>query len=272
MKTLNDHIIIYDDECPMCDLYTRAFVRTRMLDKGGRVAFSKMNESLNADIDRKRSSNEIALINTRTGEVMYGIDSLFIIIGNAFPLFKSLFACRPFRWLTKKAYSFVSYNRKVIVPGKTLNTEKACIPDFNVKYRIAYILLAWIFVASIVSAYFKLLAPVVEPGTFLREFILVGAQIPFQALSLSFLSRERLVNYLGNMMTVTMMGALLLMPLLILTHLGVTLSPIVCSVYLVLVVGLMVLEHMRRVKLLGITGLATVSWIVYRVLALFIIL
>jgi predicted DCC family thiol-disulfide oxidoreductase YuxK len=32
MKTLHNHIILYDAECPMCNLYTSAFVRNGLLD------------------------------------------------------------------------------------------------------------------------------------------------------------------------------------------------------------------------------------------------
>lgn len=272
MRTLNNHIIIYDDECPMCDLYTRAFVRSKMLDKSGRVAYSEMTALIEQGIDRERSRNEIALIDVTTGKVSYGIDSLFTVIGNSFPIFKPLFACGPFRRTIGKVYAFISYNRKVIVPGKALNAAKTCAPDFNLKYRIAYIFLAWMLVSATVHAYARLLVPLVPPGTFMRELILGGAQIPFQILALSFLGRRKLVTYLGNMMTVAAMGALALLPVLLSVHLGLALSPIVGAGYLLLIVGLMVLEHMRRVKLLGITGMATVSWIVYRVLALFVIL
>lgn len=272
MRTLNKHIIIYDDECPMCDLYTRAFVRSKMLEKGARVAFSAMDSSIEQGLDSDRSRNEIALIDVTTGKVSYGIDSLFAVIGHSFPVFKPLFAFVPFRWMIRKVYSFVSYNRKVIVPGKALKAAKACVPDFNLKYRVAYLLLAWMVVAVTVHAYAALLVPIVPPGTFVRELILGGAQIPFQMLALSFLDKQKLVTYLGNMMTVAVMGALALLPMLTLAHFGVMFSPLIYTAYLLVLVGLMVMEHTRRVKLLGITALATVSWIIYRVLALFVIL
>lgn len=272
MKTLNNHIIVYDDECPLCDLYTRAFVQSKMLEKEGRLAFSEITGIIEKGLDRNRSRNEIALIDVTTGKVTYGIDSLFTVIGNAFPIGKPLFACAPFRWLAKRAYSFISYNRKVIVPAGSKNAARACTPDFNLKYRVVYIIFAWLLVATVVHAYAKLLVPIVPPGGFIRELILSGAQIPFQALALSFQKRRKLMDYLGNMVTVTIIGALMLLPVLLLTHWGVVLAPVVCAGYLLLVVGVMVLEHLRRVKLLGITGLATVSWILYRVLALFVIL
>ncbi|MBA4055134.1 MAG: hypothetical protein C0490_10505, partial [Marivirga sp.] len=69
----------------MCDLYTKGFVRTGMLEQNGRIPFSKMNNDLLTLIDRGRSCNEIALVNTEKQEVLYGIDSLFAIIGNRFP-------------------------------------------------------------------------------------------------------------------------------------------------------------------------------------------
>ncbi len=35
MKTLHNHVIFYDADCPMCNLYTNAFVKTGMLDSNG---------------------------------------------------------------------------------------------------------------------------------------------------------------------------------------------------------------------------------------------
>jgi len=36
MKTLANHIILYDEECPMCFAYTKAFIKLDMLPKNGR--------------------------------------------------------------------------------------------------------------------------------------------------------------------------------------------------------------------------------------------
>jgi uncharacterized membrane protein YoaK (UPF0700 family) len=69
------------------------------------------------------------------------------------------------------------------------------------------------------------------------------------------------------MSTVSMIGALLLLPILLI------LSLINTSVYLLLilffcVVGVMFLEHIRRCKLLDISLWMTVSWIAFRTAAL----
>src|SRR5688572_20252266 len=111
MKTLKDHVIIYDDECPMCDLYTGAFVKTKMLEKNGREPYSWLPSSLRKQIDPQKARNEIALVNPKTGKVLYGIDSLFTILGYRFQFLKPIFQFEPFRLLTKYFYSFISYNR-----------------------------------------------------------------------------------------------------------------------------------------------------------------
>ncbi len=36
MKTLRNHTLIYDKECPMCNLYSKGFIQSGMLDENGR--------------------------------------------------------------------------------------------------------------------------------------------------------------------------------------------------------------------------------------------
>jgi hypothetical protein len=116
MKTLKNHLILFDSECPMCRVYTQAFVASGMLGAEGRAAYQTEMESCPL-IDRQRAVNEIALINLGNGQVTYGISSLFKVIGNACPAFAPLFACRPFAWVMGKVYAFISYNRRVIIPA-----------------------------------------------------------------------------------------------------------------------------------------------------------
>ena len=116
MKTLKDHIILYDAECPMCKLYTNAFTKTGMLDLDGRVAYQQIPDAVCPYVDRQRAVNEIALVDTKTGEVNYGIQSLFKVIAHSFPILSGLFSFKPFIWLMSKVYAFISYNRRVIIP------------------------------------------------------------------------------------------------------------------------------------------------------------
>jgi hypothetical protein len=268
MKTLSDHTLIYDNECPMCDLYTNAFIKTGMLDENGRQCYS---DDLTQKIDLSRARNEIALVNRKTGEVIYGIDSLFKIVSNSFSFLKPVFNLKIFHFLVSKLYSFISYNRKVIAPAKVFQAPGSCTPDFQLGYRVLYIFFTWIVSSLILTQYSLLLFPIIPPTNFYREFVICGGQIVFQFLTIAFLRKDRIVHYLGNMMTISLAGALALWPLIVLGNLF-SLPAWLPIGYFILVVMCMFLEHLRRVKLLKINPLASLSWVLYRLIVLSIIL
>jgi len=43
MKTLKNHTLIYDNECPMCTMYSKGFIHAGMLDENGREAFTELS-------------------------------------------------------------------------------------------------------------------------------------------------------------------------------------------------------------------------------------
>lgn len=272
MKTLKDHVIIYDDECPMCDFYTNAFVKTGMLDTNGREPYSWVAKSVRKYIDSRRARNEIALVNAKTGKVVYGIDSLFMILSNRHKFLKQLFSFPPFRLLMKGFYSFISYNRRVIVPASKFEGKNSCTPDFHLGYRISYLVFSWFIVSLTLTAYAHFLKPMIPGASFYREFIVCGGQMIFQAITISFIRRDRLIHYLGNMMTISFGGAILLIPVLIIGKLGFISSPSVFSGWFLIVAGLMLMEHIRRMKILEIHWTASASWVIYRIIVLLIVL
>ena len=270
MKTLENHMILYDAECPLCKIYTNAFVKTGMLDTGGRSSYQNKMGKFCPVIDQQRAVNEIALVDLKNGEVTYGIKSLFKIIGNAWPVFGPLFSFKPFVWLMSKIYAFISYNRRVIIPAKENAGRFALQPTFKKHYRIAYLLFTWFYTGFILTRYAHLLVGMVSLGNPLREYMICGGQIIFQGLVISTFAREKLWNYLGNMMTVSLGGALLLTPVLILGMLF-TLNPAIYAEYFITVTGLMFFEHIRRVSLLNLWWGVSATWLIYRILILFVI-
>jgi predicted DCC family thiol-disulfide oxidoreductase YuxK len=272
MRPLKNHVIIYDDECPMCNLYTGAFIRAKMLDKNGRECFSQLSNHHKMLLDQSKACDEIALIDVETKKVFYGIDSLFQVISHSFPVFKPLFSFSPFRLVMTKLYAFISYNRKVIAPGKVFEAENSCTPTFNAKYRWLYIVFAWLVTSLILNSFSSLLEPSLVKSNFYREFLICGGQVVFQTITISLLRKERLLHYLGNMMTISLAGSLLLLPALVFSKLELISSPYFYTGWFLLVVALMLLEHMRRVKMLGIHWSATLSWVLYRTIILTIIL
>ncbi len=268
MKTLHNHIILYDADCPMCKVYTRAFTHTGMLDANGRASYQDMPEAACVLVDRQRAVNEIALVNTHTGEVSYGIESLFKVIGNAVPVFKPLFGWAPFVWLMRKVYAFISYNRRVIIPAP--HAQSGIQPTFRLNYRVAYLLFAWLVTSYILTNYAARLVPIVPLGNSYREYVICGMQVVIQGIVVAFYRPFKRWDYLGNMMTISMAGAILLSVAgLIGQFIG--LSPIAYTICFMAVAGLMFLEHIRRSKLLGLGWVLTITWVSYRLVVLLLI-
>lgn len=269
MKTLNNHIILYDADCPMCKAYTKAFTHSGMLDSSGRASYQDLPEATCPLIDRQRAANEIALVNTATGEVSYGIQSLFKVIGNSWPVFNPLFTFAPFVWLMKKFYAFISYNRRVIIPAG--HPAQGIQPSLRLGYRLLYLVFTWFIVGSILTVYAHHLTPLVPPGDPLREYYICGGQVLFQGVGISLYAPAKRWEYLGNMMTISLAGALLLLPVLLIAKF-VVLNPVVCILCFLGVAGLMFLEHIRRTGLMQLGWLLTISWVIYRLLLLIVIL
>jgi hypothetical protein len=282
MRTLNNHLILYDAECPMCQLYTNAFTRSGMLDPNGRAPYQDIPPAACPLVDLQRAVNEIALIDTKTGEVKYGIESLFKVIGHSFPLFRPLFSWRPFLWIMRKVYAFISYNRKVIIPPPAYTPAPATAatpttkpdtlqPAFRLRYRLAWLVTTVIIAAAILTRYAHLLTGILPPGGPWREYLICTGQILCQGMVVSIIAPAKRWDYLGNMMTISLAGSLALAPVLAiaaLTHL----PPIAATGWFLIVADLMLLEHIRRTKLLGLDWTLTVSWAAYRLVVLILIL
>jgi predicted DCC family thiol-disulfide oxidoreductase YuxK len=271
MKTLKDHVVLYDAECPMCSIYTQAFVKTGMLDNNGRESYQHIQPDACPVYDKQRAVNEIALIDLKSGEVSYGIQSLFKIIGNAWPVFAPLFAFKPFAWLMGKVYAFISYNRRVIIPSSKPEADFAYHPTFKRRYRLAYLLFTWFCTGFILTVYAHLLTGLVPLGNAYREYMICGGQIIFQGLVICSFERKQAWTYLGNMMTISFAGSLLLLIPLAINH-WVKLGSEVYTLCFMGVAGLMLLEHIRRTKLLNLGWILTVTWVTYRIIVLALIL
>ncbi|WDF69184.1 DUF393 domain-containing protein [Sphingobacterium oryzagri] len=271
MHTLKNHLILFDAECPMCRLYTQAFVSTGMLDSNGRAAYQEFPAAACPLLDRQRAANEIALIDRKSGEVTYGIASLFKILATSFPLLKPVFLFQPFVWLMSKLYAFVSYNRRVIIPAGVKTTASEMQPSFKLRYRLAYLFMTWLFTAWILSAYAPLMSDLLPAGNGSREYLICAGQLFFQGAVISIVHPSKRWDYLGNMMTISFGGALLLLPAMFLST-WLMLPPLFYAAWFMGVAGLMFLEHIRRSKLLSLGWALTSSWVLYRILVLLFIL
>jgi hypothetical protein len=141
---------------------------------------------------------------------------------------------------------------------------------FQVPHRVAYLIFTWLVTSLILNAYTQLLTPLVPPSHLTRELSICGGQILFQSVVAVVANKNKALAYLGNMMTVSFIGALLLLPGLMFTQ-G-TYSAEGHLAWFTIVVGMMFFEHIRRVKLLGMPWFMSLTWVLYRVLVLWVIL
>jgi len=261
MKTLENHTLIYDKDCPMCCAYTSAFIKTGVLDNKGRKAFNADLFPNNPNFDRHKAQNEIALINKQTGQVQYGIESMCTVIGHAIPLLKPLFRFQPFKWFMKKVYSFISYNRKVIAPPPKNPAEIQCTPDVNLKYRWIYITFA-VLLAGILSGIGvgSIYALDEGLGFALAVTVVIILRLALQTIIISLTkNREKLLDYLGNLVTVNLQLAFLVCLAFLSGRIpGVRdalTAPIIiiASLYAIII-------HVRRLKSLNMNPWLCLAW------------
>lgn len=266
MKTLANQTLLYDEGCPLCKAYTSGFITTGMLDENGRKPYAHLTEEERLYVDAHRACNEIALVDNQNKTVTYGIDGLLKVLGNSFPLIAKVGNLMPVNWFLKKLYSFISYNRKVIIPGRANTNGTQCVPDFNYRYRIAYFIFTLLITATVLFECAKIIPHYVH-ASFGKELVLASGQLLFQSVFLLKEDKMNRLTYLGNLMTVSLFGSLLLAPLLIL-NLYITIPETITLIWFGIVVSIMFSEHYRRVRLLQLPKYLCLTWVAYRMLAL----
>ncbi len=269
MKTLQNYKLLIDADCPMCRLYGNAFEANGFIEKGTCSPYQTIDLSIANLVDMNRAKNEIAFVNTLNNEVVYGLDAFKVILTNAYPILKPFSNLKALDWFGRKVYRFISTNRKVIVPAKTSFDAQVnnCNPALNVKYRLIYILFVALFSSLVIYNYSASINLMMGwESSIYRELIMCFGQIIWQSLFLHKILKNKRLDYLGNMMTVSLIGTILLIPMLFFNT-----NPVIHLIYFMMVVGVMLLEHLRRCKILEIGIIPTISWVSYRLVFLLLI-
>jgi hypothetical protein len=212
-----DKILVYDDACPLCVAYTSAFVKGGLLTAEGRQSFSNVSAELLHTINFQRSKNEIPLLDPVANKVWYGIDALLEILGQKCPVIKTIGHFKPVNWFLRKLYSFISYNRKVIVAAKASPLKIDCSPSFNLFYRLLFML---VFLAAntlmIYPVHQHLLSKIPMYSLTAGQLFLVHtAMVVINCVLALFMPKQTAIEYLGQVNMLTLVTNLLLVPLLI---------------------------------------------------------
>jgi len=253
MKTTKDkhsnRVLVYDDKCPLCAAYTEGFVKTGLLPRESRVAFSTVTENILNSIDFEKSKNEIPLYDTDSKKTWYGIDALLEILGDRFPLIKWVGNIKPIKWFLRKFYKLISYNRKVIVATKCGPGAIDCAPDFSFFYRILFMSIFLVFnTLMLFPIQNSILAPSAIYNRSIDELQISHlALIGMNLLLASTLERHKAIEYLGQVNMLALITILLMIPLMALNKLVGSISPITIT-YLVLVTAFIIREYFRRMR------------------------
>lgn len=257
---MNNKLLIYDDNCPLCSWYSSLFVKTGLLPADGRKPFSSLEPSVLDKIDYARGRNEIPLLDKTSGKVWYGVDALLEILGQRFPFTKQAGKIKPVHWLLKKIYKLVSYNRKIIVAKKCGAGNIDCSPDMNYKYRILFLLLSITFntllLFPINDVIFSSVAgsPVATSKLQAAHFGLVFCN----CLLALRLSKIKAMEYLGQVSMLATLTILLLIPLLVIQFWPA--FPAWLSILYMTITAIVIFkEYIRRMEYTGV--LTNNKWI-----------
>lgn len=253
MKT-STKIIIYDDTCPLCAAYTNAFIQTGFIAEENRKSFTGIQPNLLEKIDTTRCRNEIPVIDTETSQVWYGIDALLEILDQKIPFIKKIANIKPVKWGLHKLYKFVSYNRRVIVAPRVQSSNFDCTPDFNIPYRICFMIL---FLTFNTWMLYPLHDHVMNNSIFNKTSMpqLQLAHFSIVAINIIVAAQAKIntgIEYLGQINMLALSCMLLTLPLIMANKwLGFD-SALVNNTYLFIVALLMGGEYIRRMKYLDI--------------------
>ncbi|CAN5487222.1 hypothetical protein BH10BAC1_BH10BAC1_10660 [soil metagenome] len=103
------------------------------------------------------------------------------------------------------------------------------------------------------------------------ELFMVLGQLVFQFPFILKQSIEQKWEYYYNMLVVSALGSITLLPLIVFNHLYL-LPTIINVIYFLIVVMFMFLDHKRRVSNLNLSAYISYTWVLYRFLILIFIL
>ena len=257
---MKNKILVYDDNCPLCTWYSGLFVKYGFLNADGRKPFSTLDDILLAEIDFDKGRNEIPLLDTSTHKVVYGIDALLEILDQKIPSIKAIGNIAPLKWVLKRMYKFVSFNRKVIVAKKCGPANIDCSPDYNYLYRFIFMAVCLVFNTLMLYpfhnnlfsklSYYHLHLYELQAAHF--AFVIINCTLAF-----SF-QKAKGYEYLGQVNMLALSVILLLAPLMILQFLFN--SEWVATAWLILTSIFTFKEYLRRMEYAGV--LLNNKWIV----------
>lgn len=244
--TIKNKVMVYDDNCPLCNAYTSAFVKIGLLEANGRKAFSEATDSIMCKLDAHKSKNEIPLLDTSTNQTWYGLDAMLEVISIKFPIVKRLANIAPIKWYLQRLYKLTSFNRKVIVAVPKTNNKHDCTPDFSAKYRLLFLILVTVFTVACISPFYNFFNLQSVANIALQQVYIGFAIVLLVVFALPKLLHNAMAyHYWGQIAMVSLLSLLLTLPLFFIGQILV-LPTLVKGLYLLGLLAFIVKEINRR--------------------------
>ena len=269
---LVENKLLIDKNCPMCRIYGNCFEKVGWVDNQTVDSYQMVEKLVFNQVDAERAKSEVALVDLKGGKVTYGVDAFIKIIAQNHQWLGQLLFWRPIHFLLHKLYRFISFNRHVITGPQPITYQRDCTPPVHKVYRWIYIVFAAFITFLVLNQFAILLSNHLGwEHAVGRELGLSFGQIIWQSVALFMLGQKGILNYLGNMSTISLIGALCLLPILIINSF-ITVPLMLLLLVFAGIVAFMFLLHMKRSKLLGLPTVISYSWVAYRLVFLILLL
>lgn len=139
-------------------------------------------------------------------------------------------------------------------------------------FKTSIMLLCIVVTAATLNQYAKLIQHLITVKYDWKfELFMVMGQLAFQLPFIFKETGEQKLDYYYNMLIVSTLGSLTLLPLIVFNHFWL-LPPLINILYFLVVVLLMFFDHKRRVYQLCLPSYISYTWVLYRFLILIFIL
>ncbi len=261
------YYLLYDEDCRLCKWYTATFVKHGFLQEDARLPYHRGIEDARFEFDIDRARSEIALVNDVGAPVRYGLDSLLFVLGRKWKWVEVVGRFAPVNFALRNLYALISYNRKILSPV-VCTTGCQCDPPYSSAWRFSLILICGLLTQLLVSGYFSdYFEDYTRINLPMQELLLFSLQFAFQYGAFRLLGYRDFKTYAGHLAVVSLIGALALG----IIHAGIAglaafgwETQVLQTTGFGMVLGIMLLEHARRVRRLGYAHWLTLSWFVFR--------
>ncbi|MDY8134488.1 hypothetical protein [Aquimarina sp. 2201CG5-10] len=122
----------------------------------------------------------------------------------------------------------------------------------SITYQWVYIIIATVISTITLFYYSKAIPEIIPDDKLILEFLMCSGQIFWQGMIiLIFINKKIITSYIYNMITISLLGSLMLIPFLIMNQKS-TFSVEIRVFYFFVVISIMIIEHIRRIKKLGL--------------------